>query len=161
MSARGTRSSRAGSPTSSWDPLRDMMALKDRMNQLFENVFHKGGEGPGEGIARWVPAVDLREDAELFVLTAELPGVPQDRINLRLEGRMLFLEGDRPADVEDRGAEHLRVERSYGPFARSFHIPAAIDESKVTAKFSLGVLEVRLPKTAEGGSGSLKVPISK
>jgi HSP20 family protein len=138
-----------------------MMSLKDRMNQLFENVFRKGGEGPGGGVAGWVPAVDLREEAEGFVLTAELPGVPQDQINLRLEGRMLFLEGERPVDGEDRGAEHLRVERSYGSFARSFHIPAAIDESKVTAKFRLGVLEVRLPKTAEGGSGSLKLSISK
>ena len=157
MSAR-TQEGRG--PLSTWDPLHELMVLKERMNRLFENVLSRGGD-LGEGdLAGWSPAVDLREQREGFHLSAEIPGVPRDSLSLRVDGQTLTLEGDRPLDRQEKTAELLRVERFYGPFSRSLQLPAAIDEDKVTARFHLGVLEVFLPKSMKGRSGSLKITIS-
>lgn len=158
MSSRVPRGSRGEGPAATWDPLQDLMALKDRLNRLFENVLRKG-EFAGGGIPHWSPAVDLRENAEGFVLTAELPGVRRDDIRVRVEGGLLILEGQRPMDKGARVADHLRIERSYGPFTRSFHLAAPIDESRVTARFDRGVLEVFVPKSPESRPEPVRVRI--
>ena len=158
MSSRLSRTPRGEGPAA-WDPLHDLMALKDRLNRLFENVLRKGDFGGG-GIPSWSPPVDLRENEEGFVLTAELPGVRREDIRVRVERGLLILEGQRPMDKGAREADHLRIERSYGPFTRSFHLPAPIDESKVTARFERGVLEVFVPKSPESRSHPVKVRIS-
>jgi HSP20 family protein len=136
------------------------MVLKERMNRLFENVMSRGGDLGESDLAGWSPAVDLREDQEGFHMSAEIPGVPRDSLSLRVEGQTLTLEGDRPLDRLEKTAEHLRVERFYGPFSRSLQLPAAIDEDKVKARFQLGVLEVYLPKSLKSRTGSLKITIS-
>ncbi len=147
-------------PLSTWDPLHELMVLKERMNRLFENVLSRGGD-LGEGdLAGWSPAVDLREEREGFHLSAEIPGVSRDSLSLRVDGQTLTLEGDRPLERQEKTAELLRVERFYGPFSRSLQLPALIDEDKVTARFHLGVLEVFLPKSMKSRSGSLKITIS-
>lgn len=154
------RSQGGQGPLSTWDPLHELMVLKERMNRLFENVMSRGGD-LGEGdLAGWSPAVDLREDREGFYLSAEIPGVPRDSLSLRVEGQTLTLEGNRPLDRLEKSAEHLRVERYYGPFSRTLNLPAAIDEDKVTARFRHGVLEVFLPKSLKSRTGSLKIAIS-
>ena len=160
MSERTPRAPRGARTATQWDPLSDMLALKDRLNRLFENVLRRGADLDKGEIAGWSPAVDLCEEREGFRLTAELPGVPRDNVTLRLEGHTLILEGDRPVGRDARGAEHLRVERSYGVFSRSFHIPAAIDERRVEARFRNGVLEVFLPKSPEGRSNTVKIRIT-
>ena len=154
------RAQRSAGKTGSWDPLHELMALKDRMNRLFENVVSRGGDFAESDLAGWTPAVDLREGGDGFYLTAEIPGVPRDSLSIRVEGQTLILEGERPLDPEARGAEHLRVERYYGPFSRSINLPAAIDKAKISARFQLGVLEVFLPKSEQGKSGSIRVPIT-
>lgn len=159
MSSRAPRGPRVEGPAAAWDPMHDLMALKDRLNRLFENVLRKG-EFAGNGIPQWSPAVDLRENEEGFVLTAELPGVRREDIRIRVERGLLILEGQRPMDKGAREADHLRVERSYGPFTRSFHLPASIDDSKVTARFERGVLEVFVPKSPESRSRPVRVPIT-
>lgn len=160
MSGPSPRPPRGRGLVGGWDPLNDMLALKDRLNRLFENVLRKGAEFENGELAGWSPAVDLREDSEGFHLTAELPGVPQDRVTVRLDGPTLILEGERPVPQDARGAEHLRVERSYGSFSRTFHLPATIDEKKATASFRLGVLEVFLPRSAEARSSAIKIRIA-
>ncbi len=147
-------------PAGSWDPLHELMVLKDRLNHLLEKVLSRGGElGEGE-IGGWSPAVDLREDREGFILTAEIPGVPRDSLKIRVEGQSLILEGQRPLDEGAHGAVHLRVERFSGPLSRTIHLPAAIDESKVTARFRLGILEIFLPRSTRGETGAISIPIS-
>jgi HSP20 family protein len=142
-----------------WDPLRDLLSLKDRLNRLFETVLRRGDAAQDE-IPRWSPAADLRENAEGFLLTAELPGVRREDVRIRIESGLLILEGQRAMDIDARDADHLRLERSYGPFMRSFHLPAAIDERGVTATLRRGVLEVFVPKSAEGRARTLTISVS-
>ncbi len=158
MSARAPRGPRGESPAMSWDPLRDLMSLKERMNRLFETVLRKGGDLAKGEAAGWNPAVNLTEDREGFRLSAELPGVPKDSIALSLENGILTLRGQRPLE-KTRKADHLRVERSYGPFHRTFPLHAPIDQAKITARFHLGVLDVLLPKSPEARSAPIKVRI--
>jgi HSP20 family protein len=158
MSSRAPRAPRGEGPAGAWDPLRDLMSLKDRLNRLFENVLRRGDFAEGD-VAGWSPSVDLRENEEGFVLTAELPGVRREDIQIRVERGILTLEGRRPMETEAREAEHLRLERSYGPFTRTFHLPAPIDESGVTAQFRHGVLELFAPKSTESGSRPVKVKV--
>jgi len=139
-----------------WDPIRDLMALKDRMNRLLESVLRKGDFSP-EGLSGWAPPIDLREDRETFVLTAELPGVRREDLVIRVEGGIVTLEGQRPLDREARSA--LRIERPYGTFTRTVHLPSAVDESRVTARLQLGVLEVILPKSAGSRSRAIKAQV--
>jgi HSP20 family protein len=158
MSGRPSRGPRSPAESAAWDPLRDLISLKDRMNRLFETVMHTG-DFSREEVTGWSPAIDVREDREGFRLTAELPGVRRQDVQVRVEQGTVTLEGDRPADPDARNADHLRVERSYGPFQRSVPLPSPIDAAKVTARMHLGVLEVFLPKASGARAHAIKVRV--
>ncbi|MFQ5876092.1 MAG: Hsp20/alpha crystallin family protein [Acidobacteriota bacterium] len=143
----------------SWDPLRDLLSLKDRLNRLFENLLRRG-DFEGAEITGWVPAADLREHDEAFVLTVELPGVRGEELRIRVDRGLVTLEGAKAPDAEAREADHLRVERTHGPFARTFTLPTPVDESRVTARLRLGVLEVLLPKSRQARSRPVSVKVS-
>lgn len=160
MSTRGGRGPKAVAPTAAWDPIRELAGLKDRLNRLFETALRRGGEAGAEGFGGWSPVADLREERDLFVLTAELPGVGREDLKLRVEGRSVTLEGARPSGREPKGAVHLHVERFYGPFVRTFHLPAAVDETGVRARLASGVLEVRLPKATRERSAAVRIRIA-
>lgn len=155
MSARAGR----GEPAGPWDPIRDLMGLKERMNRLLESVLRRG-DFSRDAIPVWNPAVELRESREAFVFTAELPGVRREDVTVRVDGGILTVEGRRNREKELRDAEPLRIEMSYGPFARTFPLPSPVDESQVTARMRLGVLEVHLPKDPQGRGRSIRVEVS-
>jgi len=142
-----------------WDPLHDFLTLRERFNRLFETVLRKGEFSEGE-VPGWIPAADLRETAESYVLTAELPGVRREELQIRVEPGMLIIEGQRPMEKEARDADHLRIERSYGRFARSFHLASPIDAAKVTARYHLGVLEVTVPKSPDAQTRPIQINVS-
>jgi HSP20 family protein len=159
VSARAGRAPRPIAAATSWDPLRELAGLKDRLNRLFESAMRRGGT-PGAGdLAGWSPAVDLREDSSSFILTAEIPGVAREDVRIRLEGRTLIVEGERRAGRQAKGADHLRVERSYGPFTRSLQLPAGVAARGLKAKLRQGVLEVRLPKTTRERGSRVEVRV--
>ena len=133
-----------------WEPLRELSSLQTEMNRLFNTVFDQpttGGNG-GQG-RRWVPAMDLLETKEHFVLRADLPGMRQEDVSIELEDNVLTVSGERKAEHEDRQEGYYRVERAFGSFSRSLTLPKGIDPAAVTANFSDGVLEVRIPKPEE------------
>ncbi|MCW3007885.1 MAG: Hsp20/alpha crystallin family protein, partial [Solirubrobacterales bacterium] len=98
---------------------------------------------------RWIPAMDLVETDEHFVLRADLPGLRQEDINLELEDRVLTISGERRAGHESREGDYHRIERAVGTFSRSLTLPQGIDADAVQADFDNGVLEVRIPKPQE------------
>src|SRR5215207_6090602 len=98
---------------------------------------------------RWVPAMDLLETADHFVLRADLPGMTQEDVKIELEDSTLTVSGERKSEHEDKQEGYYRVERAFGSFSRSLTLPKGVDGDAVTAGFENGVLEIRIPKPEE------------
>ena len=131
-----------------WEPLREMATLQNEMNRLFGTFFDTpttamSGNG---GVRRWVPAMDLVEGEDHFVLRADLPGLGEEDVNLEVEDRTLTLSGERKSEQTEKGEGFYRLERASGSFSRSLTLPEGIDADAITATFDKGVLEVRIPK---------------
>jgi HSP20 family protein len=130
-----------------WEPLREMASLQNEMNRLFGTFFDTPTTAvSGNGVRRWMPAMDLVETDEHFVLRADLPGLGEDDVRIEVEDRTLTLSGEREAEHEANGEGYYRLERASGAFARSLTLPEGVDPEQITARFENGVLEVRIPK---------------
>jgi HSP20 family protein len=127
-----------------WEPLRELNSLQSEMNRLFNTAF----DAPSGSSAtrRWVPAMDLVEAGDQFVLRADLPGMSEEDIEIELEDGTLTVSGERKAEHEQREEGFYRVERAFGAFSRSLTLPKGIDADAVSASFDRGVLEIRIPK---------------
>ena len=116
-----------------WDPLRDLLAIQQRLDRF------------APGPAGWQPPVDLYETADAYVLTAEIPGVNREDVDIQTGDGRLTLSGvrqERPVACE----QFHRLERGHGSFQRTFQLPQQIDHSAVTADLKDGVLTVKCPK---------------
>ena len=128
------------------DPFRGMsedMArfFDNRLGGLFEpddSAFSDGG---------WMPAVDIKEEADKFLVSADLPGVESKDIDVSMENGRLTIRGKRESEVKDEKEGYRRVERVYGEFYRQFTLPDSADPEKVSAKCDKGVLEISIGKT--------------
>jgi len=122
------------------------------MNQVFDSMLgglmrRSGGQQSTE-ITEWAPAIDVVTDDGNLVLTAELPGVKQEDVDITLHEGVLTISGERKTEQEEeRGGYYVR-ERRYGSFSRSLSVPEVVDESKIHARYENGVLEV----TVEGAA---------
>jgi HSP20 family protein len=129
-----------------WEPFRELSSLQTEMNRLFNAAF---GDMPNSGTGgsrRWIPAMDLLETDDDFVLRADLPGMTESDVNIELEDNVLTVSGERKTEHEDRREGFHRLERAFGSFSRSLTLPKGIDPEAVNASFNQGVLEVRVPK---------------
>lgn len=97
----------------------------------------------------WVPAVDISEEKERFVLRADLPGVVPDAINISMDKGVLTVAGERPLESNSETDGFRRVERISGKFARRFSLPDSADADNISARSSNGTLEVTIPKLPE------------
>ena len=131
-----------------WEPLRELGTLQSEMNRLFNTVFD-GPAPSGATMRRWMPAMDLLEAGDEFLLRADLPGLSEDDVKIELEDSTLTISGERKAEHEGQGEGFYRVERATGAFSRSLTLPKGVDPEAVSARFDRGVLEVRIPKPAE------------
>jgi HSP20 family protein len=133
------------------EPFKDLLAIQDRMNRLFEAAFSepKMGEDPA-GVGAWSPVSDLLETPQSLVLLCEIPGISEKEIDVRVDEGVLTISGERRMDTEGAGGRFHRVERSYGRFSRRFVLPTAVSADGVSAAYRDGVLSVTLPKKAEG-----------
>ena len=129
-----------------WEPLRELNSLQSEMNRLFDTVFEQPSGGSRNVMRRWMPAMDLVETTDHFVLRADLPGMSEEDVKIELEDTTLTVSGERKAEHEDRSEGYYRVERAFGSFARTLTLPQGVDPEAVTASFDRGVLEIRVPK---------------
>jgi len=129
-----------------WEPLRELTTLQNEMNRLFGTVFDTPAQSNGGTMRRWMPAMDLVETEGHFVLTADLPGLSEEDVNIEVEDRVLTVSGERKATHEVAKDGFHRVERAFGTFSRSLTLPEGINPEAVEANFDRGVLEVRIPK---------------
>ncbi|KPP98870.1 Hsp20/alpha crystallin family protein [Marinobacter sp. HL-58] len=109
------------------------------------------------GVAQWAPAVDVKEDKDRFVVTADVPGVDPKDIEVNLENGVLTIRGEREEEKEDDDKGWHRVERFTGSFFRRFDLPGAADASQVTAKSDKGVLKIEIPRSEKSQNSRIEV----
>lgn len=140
-----------------WDPFRDLITLREKMNRLFEDAVTARGEEKDMISSTWAPSVDIYETENALILTAEVPGVDENNIEIKIEDNTLSLNGERKFEKETKEENYHRIERSYGSFYRSFTIPRQIDQEKIKAEHDNGVLRITMPKKPESKPKSVKV----
>ncbi len=136
------------------NPWQELDQLTNRLGQLFNR------DAPTHtNHGTWLPAVDVEESSDELVLTAEVPGVSPDAVELQLENNVLTISGER-AEERREGAEGKRyhvLERRYGSFQRSFTLPRTVQPDEIAAEYRDGVLTVRLPKASEAKSRRIQI----
>jgi HSP20 family protein len=133
-----------------WEPARELHTIQQEMNRLFNTFFDAPAQGAGTGGARrWVPAMDLVETDEHFVLRADLPGLDEGDVNIEVNDNVLTISGERKYEHEAKKDGYYRLERGSGQFNRSLTLPDGVDLDAIEASFEKGVLEVRVPKPEE------------
>jgi HSP20 family protein len=127
--------------------------------RLFDDFLNRAFNEPA-GLRPWTPAVDIVETENDLVLTADIPGIKLEDIDIRLENGTLTISGERKFENEEKKGAYHRVERSYGSFQRAFALPDTVDVDKVDAHYENGVLKVTLPKKEIAKPRSIKVNVS-
>ncbi|MFN2590820.1 MAG: Hsp20/alpha crystallin family protein [Actinomycetota bacterium] len=132
---------------SRWDPFRDLMGIQNEFNRLFGRTY--GGEaGPGDSGA-WMPAIDIYEGKDKYVISVELAGVEPADVDISVEDSTLTVRGERKFYREVDEDSFHRVERRYGAFSRSLSLPQTANADAIEASFDRGVLTVEIPKVEE------------
>jgi HSP20 family protein len=131
-----------------WEPFRDLMAMQDRMTRLIDETLSRiWKEDMAQGV--WSPPVDILERGDEVVLKADLPGVTQNEIDIRVEEGTLTIQGERKFVKESSEENYVQIERPYGTFRRTFSIPRTIDQESIKASYKDGVLRIILPRKQE------------
>ena len=130
-----------------WEPLRELASIQNEVNRLFGTVFDAPATGGNGGtLRRWMPAMDLVETDDRFILRADLPGLSENDVTIEVEDSVLTVSGERKAEHETTKEGYHRVERAFGSFSRSLTLPEGVDAESVAASFDRGVLEITIPK---------------
>lgn len=141
-----------------WDPFRNVNNLQEQVNRLLETSFP--GHSSESALTTWAPAVDIHETENELVLKADLPGIDEKDLDIRIENNTLTVRGERKFEKQVNEDNYLRVERSYGSFSRSFSLPNTINTEAIHAEYKNGVLTVQMPKRAESKPKQVKVNVS-
>jgi len=138
-------------PIIRWEPVGELNTIQNEMNRLFNTFFDSPGQATPASAAtrRWIPAMDLVETGDGYVLRADLPGLSDEDVTIEFQDDVLTVSGERKAEHEDRGEGYYRIERGFGVFSRSLTLPEGVDPDAVKAHFDRGVLEIRIPKPEE------------
>jgi len=133
-----------------WEPARELHSIQHEVNRLFGALFDTPiAASAGAASRSWVPAMDLVEEKDQYVLHADLPGLSEKDVKIELEDNVLSITGTRKSEHESRKEGYYRVERASGKFSRSLTLPDGVDPEGIRAEFQNGVLEVRIPKPEE------------
>lgn len=130
-----------------WSPLAQLDTLRNEINRIFETPF--ASQGVSEAFNSWAPALNLYEDKDNLVVTAELPGMKKEDIDISLHDGALTIAGERKEEKQYGEQETQRAERFYGRFQRTVSLPKAVSSGDVKAAYKDGILTVTLPKAPE------------
>jgi HSP20 family protein len=148
-----------------WNPTRDlasfpsgMFNMQREMNRMFDH-FIRGVDEPGLLNDNWLPAVDVAEKDNEYVVNVELPGVNKDDVKITLESNILTIRGEKKTEKETNQKNFRRMERSYGSFQRSFTLPTSVKNDKIDAEYKDGILSITLPKAEEAKPKQIEVKV--
>ena len=145
-----------------WNPTSDAANLSQRMERLFDEMVGRGlwrtsEERPLRG--SWVPAVNILERQDAMLITADLPGLKAEDVEVTVEDGTLSIRGERKLEETSEGESYHRVERLYGVFERTFTLPNSVDVERIEARFSNGEMALTLPKREESKPRSVKIKV--
>jgi HSP20 family protein len=145
-----------------WNPTREAASISQGMERLFDEMVGRGlwrtsEERPLRGT--WVPAVNILERQDSMLITADLPGLKAEDVDVTVEDGTLTIRGERKLDEVGEGETFHRVERIYGVFERTFTLPNSVDVDKIEARFSNGEMTLTLPKREESKPRSVKIKV--
>jgi HSP20 family protein len=148
-------------PVVSVGRIPELSTIHGEMNRLFSTFFDTPTtRGAANGaIRRWIPAMDLVEAGEHFVVKADLPGMTEADVKIEIEDNVLKISGERKNELEDKHEGFYRLERTSGSFSRALTLPEGIDPAAVTATFANGVLEVRFPKPVQAAPHRVQIAV--
>lgn len=126
-----------------YEPWGMLEQMRKDMDRMFEN---RSDENSNVVTSDWVPAVDVKEEKDAFIIKADIPGVEPKDIEVHMENGMLTIRGTREQESKEERDGYKRVERVSGNFYRRFGLPDTADADKISAKSNHGVLEIRIPK---------------
>jgi HSP20 family protein len=147
--------------TTRWEPFRDLAALQDRVNRIFEDVItrpRRGAEQEDLAAAQWSPLVDIFETSESIVIRVEVPGIEQQALDVEIKENSLIVQGERKFE-EAEGRNYHRVERPYGTFRRVFSLPMPVRQDQIHAVLRNGVLEITLLKEEKAKPKRVQVEV--
>ena len=125
-------------------------SLLNLMQRDFERATGQNGSGDvSTSVADWVPAVDIVEEKDRFVLRADLPGVSANDIDVNMDDGVLSLSGERSLETNSEVDGLRRVERASGKFYRRFSLPETANAEEISAKSANGILEISIPKVPQ------------
>jgi HSP20 family protein len=141
-----------------WDPLREFQNLENEIHRLFRRQL-SGASRSEEPLtaSQFAPPVDVYEDDSKVSIKMDVPGIDAKDLNIRLDGNLLTLSGERKVESEDKKENFRRVEREYGFFSRSFTLPASADPDKISANCENGTLRIDIAKRAASGTKQIKI----
>ena len=129
-------------------------AMKDPVKQIFDrlfegSLFQNGTDESSVVTSQWVPRVDIKEEADRFLLFADLPGVDPQDIEVQMDKGMLTIKGERREERASETESYSRIERRHGVFHRRFALPDSADPERISASGHNGVLTISIPKRPE------------
>ena len=137
------------------DPFRELGLLSRRLDKVFSDT---NGEA-GEAMANWAPTMDVIEKDESILLRAELPGMQEEDVEITVENRHLTIQGEKKFEHEESEGNYRRLESRYGSFYRTFSLPNTVDQERIDAHFTKGVLEIELPKAEQAKPKKISVKV--
>jgi len=139
-----------------WEPFRSNAGLESQVNRMFTELFGRSQES---NLTTWAPAVDIFENEQELTVKADLPDVKPEELDIRVENNILTIRGERKFEKKVDEKNYLRVERSYGSFARSFSLANTVNSEAIKADYKDGVLTLTIPKREEAKPKQIKVNV--
>jgi HSP20 family protein len=128
------------------EPWSLLNQFSSELNRMFDHNLQSNGSKAEVTARKWVPAVDVKEEAGMFLIHADIPGVDASDIDIHMEDGVLTISGERKLQSEEEYNGYKRIERAHGSFQRSFTLPDTADSENISARYNNGVLEISIPK---------------
>jgi HSP20 family protein len=132
--------------TTTYQPWGLMNQFRQDMEKFFDHYNRQSEDQSAIATCAWVPAVDIKEEGQQFVIEADIPGVEPKDIEVSMDNGVLTIKGERQSESQDEGQNYKRVERTYGSFYRRFSLPDTADAEHIQASGKNGVLQISIPK---------------
>lgn len=139
-----------------WQSPADIIGLRKNIDSLFRDMI----ESPeGDSFERWAPRVDIHEDQDSFVFTADLPGVKKEDISITTHDNMLTIKGKKEIERDEKNKNYHRIERFSGEYERNFRLPQSANTEDISAKYKDGELVITIQKQEEAKKKEVKIDV--